>query len=251
MPEDNIYNLGFISDQRIFDHVKETVMKYRFGISLDEFNSNLVDPIALTFNSKVYRQSIEAVLENEILRQIDKSNNNHIGYFHQNIFKYLNDKWHCPEKGYDIVNLEKQIFVEMKNKHNTMNSSSSQQTYIRMQNTILKFPAAKCYLVEVIATKSQDVVWKISLDGTPVSDERIRRVSIDKFYEIVTGDKVAFRKLCEKLSKILSDVVSSVELPMGGNTVIKELNKIDKNILKSLFLLTFKTYEGFDDFQLE
>ena len=52
----------------------------------------------------------------------------------------------------------------MKNKHNTMNLSSSQKTYMRMQNTLLKNPKASCYLVEVIASKSQDIVWKTSLD---------------------------------------------------------------------------------------
>jgi len=43
------------------------------------------------------------------------------------------------------------IYVEMKNKHNTMNSSSSQKIYMRMQNKILENPKAVCMLVEVIA----------------------------------------------------------------------------------------------------
>jgi hypothetical protein len=79
------YNLGFITDSDIFKHVKDTVMKYRFRIDLSEFNSNLIDPVKLTFDSKVYKKDIEDVLESEIIRQLDKSNTNHIGYFHQNI----------------------------------------------------------------------------------------------------------------------------------------------------------------------
>jgi len=77
------------------------------------------------------------------VRQMDKSNSNNIGYFQQNIFKYIHQKdtkvtkWHVPKKGFDIVNEVDEIYVEMKNKHNTMNSSSSQKTYTRMQNKIL------------------------------------------------------------------------------------------------------------------
>lgn len=152
------YNLSFISNENIYNHVKETVRKYRFCIDLAEFNKNLVDPIKLTFDAKVYRKSIEFVIESEVLRQIDKSNTNHIGYFHQNIFRYLSNKWKVPVQGYDIVNTELMYFVEVKNKHNTMNSSSAQKTYMRMQNTLLSNPEATCMLVEVIAKRSQNIV---------------------------------------------------------------------------------------------
>jgi hypothetical protein len=91
-----------------------------------------------------------------------------------------------PTQGYDIINEERNIFVEMKNKHNTMNSSSSQKTYMRMQNTLLANPQANCYLVEVIAKNSQNITRNISLDNVPVSHQNIKRVSIDKFYETVT-----------------------------------------------------------------
>lgn len=82
-----MYNLGFISDKDIYNHVKETVLRYSVGIDLKEFNSNIVDPIKLTFDAKVYRRTLEEVIASDCLRQMDKSNNNHIGYFHQNIFR--------------------------------------------------------------------------------------------------------------------------------------------------------------------
>lgn len=246
----NKYKLKFISDDLIFNHVKETVMKYRFEIDLSKFCENLLDPIKLTFDTKVYRHSMETVLHNEILRQIDKSNTNHIGYFNQNIFRYLSPDWTCPETGYDIINKKMKIFVEMKNKHNTMNSSSSQKTYMRMQNTLLHTPKAQCLLVEVIASNSQNIIWKMSLDGESFSDARIRRMSIDKFYELVTGDKLAFKNLCEALPKILDDVVASLKASTESNSVIQELKAIDKNLLKSVYLLSFKKYEGFNDFNI-
>jgi len=204
------YNLGFISNENLFAHVKGTVEKYRFNIDLKKFNKNLIDPIKLTFDSKIYGKSLEDIIELEIIRQMDKSNSNHIGYFHQNIFKYIDSEWSVPKKGFDLVNEQEKIYVEMKNKHNTMNSSSSQKTYMKMQAMLLDDADNRCMLVEIIAKKSQNIPWQVSLDGVPRKHEFIRRVSIDNFYEIVTGEEYAFKKLCEALPIVLEDVMESL-----------------------------------------
>ena len=81
------YNLGFISDADIYEHVESTMMQYRRSIDLKSFNKNLIDPIKLTFDSKIYGQDLQQTIESECLRQVDKTNNNCIGYFHQTIFK--------------------------------------------------------------------------------------------------------------------------------------------------------------------
>ena len=60
------YQLGFISNENIFNHVKETVELYRNHINLKEFNKNIIDPIKLTFDSKVYGKSLEEIIESEL-----------------------------------------------------------------------------------------------------------------------------------------------------------------------------------------
>ena len=152
--------------------------------------------------------------------------------------------------GFDIKAKDDTLFADIKNKHNTMNSSSSQKTYMRMMDTLLKTPSATCLLVEIIATNSQNNIWKMSLDGIPFSNNSIRRVSIDKFYEMVTRDKLAFKKLCEKLPVIIEDIVNDGAFDPGTNSVVKELKDIDPNLIKSLYLSSFKKYEGFDTFNL-
>lgn len=246
----NNYNLNFISNQNLFNHVKETVLNYRFQIDLREFNKNLIDPIKLTFDSKVYQKDLQSLINDEIMRQIDKSNTNHIGYFHQNIFNFFGNGWTVPVTGFDVINETQNIYVEMKNKHNTMNSSSSQKTYMNMQSRIMRIPTAKCFLVEVIARNSQNIPWVISLNSNQISDERIRRVSIDKFYEIVTGETQAFKNLCEKLPIVIDDVISSINDEIMQNSVFEELQRISPNILKSLYLLSFSRYEGFNNFNI-
>ena len=59
----NSYSLSFISDADLFNHVRETVEKYRFSIDLNEFNKNIIDPIKLTFDAKVYNKSVRDVIE--------------------------------------------------------------------------------------------------------------------------------------------------------------------------------------------
>jgi hypothetical protein len=115
-----------------------------------------------------------------------------------------------------------------------------------MQSKLLENRKNKCYLVEVISKNSQNIEWKVSLDGESTSNENIRRVSIDKFYELVTGEKNAFKQLVEVLPKVIDDVLEEIQQNGIENTVFNELEKIDKNILKSLYLLSFEKYEGFD-----
>lgn len=241
------YNLGFISDDIIFNHVKQTVLLYKTVIDLKEFNSNLIDPIKLTFDAKVYGKTFEEIIESECVRQIDKSNTNHIGYFHQNLFNYAGHGWSVPATGFDVINQEKGIYVEMKNKHNTMNSSSAQATYMKMQNQLLKDGNSTCMLVEAIAKRSQNIVWEAKLNGVQYRHDRIRRVSMDKFYEIVFDDSEAFLKLCKALPLILDDVIAETHKGIIENTVYSELQAISSNTFKSLYLLAFETYEGFSN----
>ncbi|MGL5955113.1 MAG: Eco47II family restriction endonuclease, partial [Brevinema sp.] len=166
-----MYKLGFITDDNLYIHVKQTILEYLKtldSMDLKKFNSNLVDPIKLLFDQRVSKKTFEDTIIIEIQRQRDKTHSNIVGYFHQNIFKYL-PNCEVPLKGFDMIytnpSTSQKIFVELKNKHNTMNSSSSQATYMKMQQHIIINPNDHCYLVEVIAKKSQNIVWHSSFKG--------------------------------------------------------------------------------------
>ncbi len=248
------YNLGFISNEDIYNHVRATVLQYRRSINLKEFNQNIIDPIKLTFDAKIYGQTMRQTIESECIRQIDKTNNNRIGYFHQNIFRFAGNGWLVPENGeqggFDVLNDDLHIYVEMKNKHNTMNAASASDTYVKMQSKILHDDKATCMLVETIAKKSQNEIWEITINENgrkqKYSHQRIRRVSMDKFYNIVFDDKDAFCKLCKALPIVLDDVIAEDDSIRLHNSVYEELDKTD--FYKSLYLLAFKTYEGFENF---
>lgn len=268
------WDLTFISEEDFTNHVKDTIDKY--GEKLESFdivrfNKNIVDPIKMIFDKTVYQTSWDEIVGNEIFRQRDKSNNNDIGYFHQRIFQYINN-CHVPdngtEGGWDVIfqvpegitlpegDVVHTIYVEMKNKHNTMNSAAAGKTYIKMQSQLLDDDDCACFLVEAIAKKSQNIKWSTTVDGKSVSHKKIRRVSLDQFYALVTGQEDAFYKMCMVLPRVIEKVVNEggedVKVPHDSvmselRRIAKEMNTEDENLAMalSIYLLGFSTYNGF------
>ena len=268
------WELSFISEKDFTNHVKDAIDKY--GEKLESFdivrfNKNIVDPIKMIFDKTVYQTSWDEIVGNEIFRQRDKSNNNDIGYFHQRIFQYINN-CHVPdngtEGGWDVIfqvsegitlpegDIVHTVYVEMKNKHNTMNSAAAGKTYIKMQSQLLDDDDCACFLVEAIAKKSQNIKWSTTVDGKSVSHKKIRRVSLDQFYALVTGQEDAFYKMCMVLPKVIEKVVNEggedVKVPHDSvmselRRIAKEMNTDDENLAMSLavYLLGFSTYNGF------
>jgi hypothetical protein len=233
------------------------------SFDLERLNSNIIDPIKLIFDKMVYGYTWDEIIKNEIYRQRDKSNTNEIGYFHQNIFQYIKG-CSVPKSGWDVVfkspknivlsenkpEKVKTIFVEMKNKHNTMNSSSGSKTYIRMLNQLVGNPDCACFLVEAIAKRSQNVPWTVTVDGEKQSNSRIRRVSLDQFYSFVTGDETAFYQICMALPNVIKDVLSSSNaLTIPEDTAYSDLKSFADNYNgefgMALFMLGFGSYLGF------
>ncbi len=270
------WKLEFISEENFTQHVRATIEKYGEKLKsfdVKRFNKNIIDPIKLIFDKTVYRSTWDEIVSNEIFRQRDKANNNDIGYFHQRIFQYIGN-CHVPdngkEGGWDVIynnpngiklpdgDLVHNIYVEMKNKHNTMNSASASKTYIKMQNQLLKDDDCACFLVEAIAQKSQNIKWETTVDKDKVSHKRIRRVSLDQFYELVTGDKNAFYKMCIVLPDVIESVVNSGEgVKVPEDTVLDELKNIAKHLdeesdqlsmAMAIYMLGFNTYNGFREF---
>ncbi|WP_314619917.1 Eco47II family restriction endonuclease [uncultured Selenomonas sp.] len=254
--------LRFITKQNLMHHVQETIRHYGEALTpfdLKKFNGNIIDPIKLAFDKSVYGYTWEELIQNEIFRQRDKANNNAIGYFHQYIFKYM-EGCTVPQAGWDVIlDGEKtlpecgtvhRIYVEMKNKHNTMNSASSAKTYMKMQGQLLHDDDCACLLVEAIAKKSQNITWEVTLDKAKQKHRRIRRVSMDVFYELVTGETDAFYQLCMALPDCIEQVLAhSAEISLPEDSVLDELRTLakasDGTLLLALYMLGFSSYLGF------
>lgn len=267
-----MWELDFISEEDFTEHVRMTIEKYGEKLTsydLKRFNKNIVDPVKMLFDKIVYRTSWEEIIRSEIFRQRDKANNNSIGYFHQGIFQYIS---HCrvpangTEGGWDVI-VERAdgimipnggtvhtVYVEMKNKHNTMNSAAAGKTFIKMQNQLLRNDDCACFLVEAIAGRSQNIKWETSVDGEKVGHRLIRRVSMDRFYALVTGEEDAFYRMCRILPEVIAKVVHSLpQHAVPVDTVLDELRtraakysaSDDIAMTMAVYLLGFGSYIGF------
>lgn len=268
-----MWNLSFINEEDFSNHVKATIEKYGEKLKsfdLKRFNKNIIDPVKLIFDKTVYQATWEEIVSNEIFRQRDKSNNNDIGYFHQRIFQYI-DKCRVPDNGkdggWDVIfenadSIEipsagtvSRVYVEMKNKHNTMNSASAGKTFIKMQNQLLTDDDCACFLVEAIAQHSQNIKWETTVDKHKVGHKLIRRVSLDKFYTLVTGQEDAFYQMCMVLPEVIKKAVDELGNSIVPNdTVIEELKELSKqynfesedlSIAMAVYMLGFGSYNGF------
>ena len=190
--------------------------------------------------------------------------------FHQRIFQYIT-KCHVPlngeEGGWDVIYEDANgieipdagsvhtVYVEMKNKHNTMNSASAGKTFIKMQNQLLNDDDCACFLVEVIAQRSQNIKWETTVDKKKVGHKLIRRVSLDQFYALVTRQEDAFYQMCMAFPTVIEKAVKDFEgTIVPHDTVIDELREMaakqdieyeDMAIAMAVYMLGFGSYKGF------
>src|SRR5690606_20923533 len=121
--------LDFISDEHLLNCIEQlhnSYVKAKEKISKKKFYNNKIDTIKLTFDTKFNKIDEESIIETEILRQIDKSINNSIGTFHEQVLGGIEGYELGNLSGFDIKAEDNTLFADIKNKHNTMNSSSAE-----------------------------------------------------------------------------------------------------------------------------
>lgn len=127
--------LNFISEDHFLDCIKNlhnSYLKAKNNITKNNFYSNKVDTIKLTFDAKFNDINEESLIQSEILRQIDKSINNSIGTFHEQILGGIKGFEAGKLSGYDIKAKNNTLFADIKNKHNTMNSSAAEALFQKL-----------------------------------------------------------------------------------------------------------------------
>ena len=121
---------------------------------------------------------------------------------------------------------------------------------IKMQSQLLADDDCACFLVEVIAKKSQNISWAVTVDGGQRKHRRIRRISLDRFYALVTGQEDAFYQMCMVLPRVIETAVNdSATVAVPKDSVIECLGDIaqskDGSFALALYMLGFSSYLGF------
>jgi hypothetical protein len=248
--------LSFVSDNHLMTCISglhKSYLKAKKNITKSSFYSNKVDTIKLTFDSIFNDIDEESLIQAEILRQIDKSINNSIGTFHEQILGGINGFEVGNLSGFDIKAKDDSLFADIKNKHNTMNSSSAEALFQKLARYADDYKKAKCFWVQILAKSSFNEHWKGEINGKEYSHSRVFKISGDQFYALLTGQDDAFFQLYQVLPLAIKDYLDYIEedTSISSNSVLDEI-KIETSSSKRSILdqITFENYSyyiGFDN----
>lgn len=228
--------LNWISDQDLFSAISHVYKKYERALKvkdLKSFNRNVIDPFMLIFDVTLNNKDIEEWLFEESARQLQKTLNNAVGEFHQIILgscKGWVNLGTGNSTGLDLKKENDTEFAEIKNKFNTMNSSSEKTVFNKLEKLISIYPKSTAYLVQIIKKpgESYDICWEYTKSKEPLDiniNPRIRKISGDKFYEKVTGKSDALKDLYSILPRAIQDFSkqSHVETELIEHQLIDEI----------------------------
>ena len=247
--------VNFITDEHLLlcvGNLHNSYLKAKKNISKERFYANKIDSIKLTFDSKFNNINEKDLIETEILRQIDKSINNSIGTFHEQLLGGIKNYEIGNLSGFDIKAIDNTLFADIKNKHNTMNSSSAEALFQKLARFADDHKKAKCYWVQILAKNSFNELWTGDINGKEYSHSRVFKISGDQFYYLLTGQKDAFYQLYKALPKAINDYLQSI----GITEKLKESSTLDelelaiqesnRTILDQITFENYSYYLGFD-----
>jgi hypothetical protein len=247
--------LNFISDDHLLyciGNLHKAYLDAKNNLTKKNFYSNKIDTIKLTFDAMFNDIDEESLIQLEILRQTDKSINNSIGTFHEQILGGIKGYKVGNSSGYDIKAEDNTLFSDIKNKHNTMNSSSSEALFQKLARYANDHKKAKCYWVQILAKRSFCELWSGDINGKEYSHSRVYKISGDQFYALLSGQEDALFQLYKVLPIALKDYLKLVEnnKDITENSVLNELkvgiNKSKRSILDQITFENYRYYLGFD-----
>lgn len=207
--------LSFIKDQDLLKAVKRVIQKIENAEkSIDlKLYKNVLDPFSALFDGITHGIPYSEWLKSEKVRQIQKTMQNAIGDFHQDILGSIHG---CENLGtgggLDICNRKRKIIAEVKNKFNTTKGNHKVEIYDAIKNKLKKkeFDGFIGYYVEIIppGKKIYDKPFVPSDNKTEKrrpSNKFIRVVDGRSFYQMMTGDELALQKLFESLPHVIAD----------------------------------------------
>lgn len=209
-------DLKYISDNRIRQLASEVLNAVRTAEVLAEknLNRNVIDPFSAVFDSARSGKTIDEWFQAEKDRQVQKALQNAIGTFHQRVLGSMPD-WVDTKAGgsVDLRCESRKIIAEVKNKHNTMNSSSAEAVFKKFENHLrYSDKGYTAYLVAIVPKNSlrYDREWTHS--AKLVSTRRdIREIDGASFYELATGDPLALRNIYLKLVEALTSITNDAQ----------------------------------------
>ncbi|MGM0621248.1 MAG: Eco47II family restriction endonuclease [Bacteroidota bacterium] len=210
--------LSWIKDEDIEAAVIQLlkVTKIALDSSEKKFHKNVIDPFSAIFQIAGFEMDYTDWIKSEKTRQAQKTMQNHVGLFHQNVLGSV-EGWNNLGigEGVDLVSQSKKIIAEVKNKHNTVTGGDLADKYYYLERLVTpkasQYKNYTAYFVNIIPKnptrfdKTFDPSDKSKSMKCP-QNESIRTIDGASFYALVTGDDDALEQLFEALPVVLEKV---------------------------------------------
>lgn len=231
--------LSWISDDSLILSLKHLLDKAHQANTQSEakFSKNVIDPFSAFFQMSGFDMDHETWYLSETSRQAQKTLQNHVGEFHQNILGAVAG-WKNMGVGsvIDLVCEKKKIIAEVKNKYNTLSGSQLAPMYRSLESLVAPkssiFYGYTAYYVTIIPKKPfrLDKVFIPSnreKGAKETLNESIRHIDGASFYSLVTGSETALSDLFKVLPSVIRQVLDS------------EVSEQDFTVLKNYFRAAF------------
>lgn len=247
--------VDFVSDEHLLkciENMHVSYLKAKGKVNKKKFYINKIDTFKLTFDTKFNKIDEESIIETEILRQIDKSINNSIGTFHEQVLGGIKGYEMGKLSGFDIKANDNTLFADIKNKHNTMNSSAAEALFQKLARFADDYKQAKCYWVQILAKGSFNEHWTGDINGKEYSHSRVYKISGDQFYSLLSGNENALYDLYKALPLATNDFLQNLEKNRTKTintalTEIKDQTDISgRSILDQITFENYSYYLGFN-----
>lgn len=203
--KDNIY-LDFISNEGFEKLVNDVTAYYKCDKQFDE---PIYDRTKMSFETALFGLTYEKFKENERLKAIERGICTKIGFFHQKLLGSV-EGWENLDDNLEIkkvcqADLRKKdntIFIELKNRANTVNSASKKECFNRLKTIRELYPDALVYYGIIEDKVEYDKVWNYNGNN----DEKLRTISGEKLYQLVTGNPENFLKVMNAIQSAIKNI---------------------------------------------
>lgn len=210
-------HLPWISDADLSTHVNHLLSATQAAkaSAFTTLNRNVMDPFSAIFQMSGFAMTYNDWIKSEEARQSQKTMQNHVGAFHQNVLGSCNG-WRNLNTGnnVDLVNSSQRIIAEVKNKHNTISGGDLSGLYYRLDRLVMPnasgYKGYTAYHVAIIPKRPvpYNIPFIPSDRATSArcnSNTLIRSIDGGSFYAMVTGSATALKDLFDVLPAVIGN----------------------------------------------
>jgi len=210
--------LNYILDEDLIEIVKGVLdvgIEKKLSAEKD-FTKNVIDPFGSIFETAAFEVNHATWKSSELIRQSQKTLQNHIGDFHQKVLGCVGG-WEDLGTGsvVDLNHKDRKIIAEVKNKYNTVTGGKLADQYYSLERLIMPkastYKGYTSYFVNIIPKKPEryNKTFEPSDKDKGAKcprNESIRVIDGASFYTLVTGEENALEDLHKVLPTVIEDI---------------------------------------------